>query len=72
MWKYMITSYYWSSYGEYINDVENENGDIPTCTDKSDAIAFNSVEELFSWVKENTSLDIENNSFRIVGEFFYV
>lgn len=54
------------------NIVEGEDWDgngLPICQDFSVAINFYSTEQLFSWVKKNTNLVIENNDFHIEGYY---
>lgn len=66
-WKYFIV----------LNNVDNhydlvegeENGELLICCDVAVAKSFKSPEDLITWVKNNTSLKMENGDFKIEGQF---
>ena len=44
---------------------ETQEGELPLCCDLNVAINFNSLEELTVWVKEHTSLSLENCDYHV-------
>lgn len=50
---------------------EKADCEFPLCCDLNIAINFDSPEKLQKWVKENTSLSIENNNYHIEGHYLY-
>lgn len=68
-WKYFIVLNNKNSYGEFVEDVEYA-GEIPCCGDVKVVKSFKTPEMLLEWVKKNTpSLTIENNDFKIEGQY---
>ena len=69
-WKYYIvlndSKYDLNNIVEY---KESPGDGLPLCLDISVAMNFDSPEQLIAWVKENTSLSIENGDFHIEGHY---
>ncbi len=68
-WKYFVVS----NSNDYPHNIvefeESPDGELPLCCDFSVAINFKSPEELNKWVKEHTSLILENGDYHIEGHY---
>ena len=65
-----LQNYYRNNcYGEYVENAETADG-LPVCQDLSVAKFFYSVTELNTWIKYNTSLNVENCEYGIKGVYF--
>lgn len=68
-WKYFIVL----NSNDYPHNIvefeESPDGELPLCCDFSVAINFKTPEELNKWVKEHTSLILENGDYHIEGHY---
>lgn len=71
-WKYFIVLNDKERFGSIVEDVEIPGDGLPICVDLAVAINFLSPEELVQWVKENTSLVLENGDYHIEGHYLPV
>lgn len=69
MWRFYIELFTDDCYGNYVEYAETPDG-LPVCSDLNVAKLFYSVAELNTWVKYNTSLDIEKGEYGIKGVYF--
>lgn len=71
-WKYFIVLNSSDFPYNIVEFKETPDGELPLCCDFDVAINFDSLEELNSWVKENTSLNLENCDYHIEGHYLTV
>lgn len=69
MWRFYIELFKDDCYGNYVESAETPDG-LPVCCDLNVAKFFYSVGELNTWVKYNTSLDVEKCEYGIKGVYF--
>lgn len=70
MWKYYIELFTNRCYGDFVESNEIEGDGLPVCCDLVVAKSFDTPVELNEWVKENTSLNIENCDYGIKGIYY--
>lgn len=68
-WKYFIILNDGSFPNDIIESKETVDGELPLCCDFNIAINFDSPEELQKWVKDYTSLSLENGDYHIEGHY---
>lgn len=68
-WKYFIVLLSKDCYGDFVEDREDDDGFLPVCVDPAVAKSFSSPDELLKWVRDNTSLKMENADFKIEGQY---
>ena len=64
-WKYFIVLNSNDFPHNIVEYKESPDGELPLCCDFSIAKSFRSSNELLQWVKENTSLKVENGDFHM-------
>ena len=68
-WKYFIILNDKDRFGSIVESAEVPGDGIPLCVDFNIAISFNTPEELNDWVKNNTSLSLDNGDYHIEGHY---
>lgn len=68
-WKYFIILNDKDHFGSIVEAAEIPGDGLPICNDVNVAISFKSPEELNQWVRENTSLSVENGDYHIEGQY---
>lgn len=68
-WKYFIILNDKERFGSIVEDAEVPGDGLPICVDFTVAKSFSSPEELNFWVKEHTSLELENEDYHIEGHY---
>ena len=71
-WKYFIVLNSNDFPYNIVEFEETPDGELPLCCDLNVAINFDSPKELNSWVKEHTSLILENCDYHIEGHYLPV
>lgn len=69
MWQYYIELFTEHNYGWLVEGEETEDT-FPICKDYNVAVSFPSPDKLNEWVKENTSLKVENGDYGITGIYY--
>ena len=64
-WMYFIVLNIDDNINNIVEDKEISEDGLPVCCDFSIAKSFRSSNELLQWVKENTSLKVENGDFHM-------
>ena len=70
-WKYFIVLCTDDCYGNFVEGREDGDG-LPVCCDVVVAKSFSDPDKLNRWVKENTSLKVENYDYKIEGQYLPV
>lgn len=68
-WNYFVILNNEHSMHNIVEDVEVPGDGIPLCCDFTVAKSFTSPGELVEWVKENTSLALEDGDYHIEGHY---
>ena len=68
-WKYFIILNNDKLSHNIVECGETVDKELPLCCDFSIAINFDSPEELQKWVKDHTSLSLENGDYHIEGHY---
>ena len=64
-WMYFIFLNIYYNINNIVENKETPEDGLPVCCDFSIAKSFRSSNELLQWVKENTSLKVENRDFHM-------